>query len=92
MSFQEEKNINICENYYNFIKQLSEDYLKYITNYKIASIDYLKKISLNHEKYSSKLTEVDEELININSTHIISVTSIIPKVVEQQITGLNDFL
>ena len=92
MSFQEEKNINICENYYNFIKQLSEDYLKYITNYKIASMDYLKKISLNHEKYSSKLTEVDEELININSTHIISVASIIPKVVEQQISGLNDFL
>jgi hypothetical protein len=92
MSFQEEKNINICENYYNFIKQLSEDYLKYITNYKIASIDYLKKISLNHEKYSSKLSEVDEELLSINSTHIISVTSIIPKVVEQQITGLNDFL
>ena len=92
MSFQEEKNINICENYYNFIKQLSEDYLKYITNYKIASIDYLKKISLNHEKYSSKLTDVDEELVNINSTHIISVTSIIPKVVEQQISGLNDFL
>jgi hypothetical protein len=92
MSFQEEKNINICENYYNFIKQLSEDYLKYITNYKIASIDYLKKISLNHEKYSLKLTEVDEDSININSTHIISVTSIIPKVVEQQISGLNDFL
>ena len=92
MSFQEEKNINICENYYNFIKQLSEDYLKYITNYKIASTDYLKKISLNHEKFSSKLTEVEEELKNINSTHIISLTSIIPKVVGQQISSINDFL
>ena len=92
MSFQEEKNINICEKYYNFIKQLSEDYLKYITNYKIASTDYLKKLSLNHEKFSSKLMEVSDELKSINSTHIISLTSIIPKVVEQQITNINYFL
>ena len=52
-----EENINITDNYYNFIKQISEDYLKYIINYKIATSEYLKKITTNHEKYNPKLSE-----------------------------------
>lgn len=36
--FPEEENINITENYYIFLKQLSEDYLKYISNYKVAQM------------------------------------------------------
>ena len=42
-SFPEEENINITDNYYTPIKQLSEDFLKYITNYKTATSDYIKK-------------------------------------------------
>ena len=39
----QEENLIITDNYYYFIKQLSEDYLKYIINYKIATNEYLKK-------------------------------------------------
>ena len=52
---QEEENINITEKYYNFLKQLSEDYLKYLMNYKTATGEYLRKLALNQEKYRPKL-------------------------------------
>ena len=91
-SFQEEENINISENYFNFIKQLSEDYLKYITNYKVATEEYLKKLASIQEKYGSRLLETNDHLKKINSNHIISLTSIIPKVVEQQIINIEFFV
>ena len=87
-----EENINITDNYYTFIKQLTEDFLKYITNYKLSTGEYLKKISLNHEKYSPRLIEIKEQLKNINVGHIISVTSIVPKVIEQQIINIEYFV
>ena len=91
-TFQEEENLNIAENYFNFIKLLSEDYLKYITNYKIITADYLKKLELIHEKYSPRLLEANNQLKNVNSSHIISLTSIIPKVVDQQIKNNEIFV
>ena len=83
-----EENINITDNYYTSIKQLTEDFLKYITNYKLSTGEYLKKISLNHEKYSPRLVGVKDQLKNINTSHIISITSIVPKVIEQQIINI----
>jgi len=87
-----EENIIICDNYSIFLKQISEDFIKYITNYKIATSDYLKKIELNQEKYSPKLLEGNDQLKNINIKHIISLTSIIPKVIEQQIINIDYFV
>ena len=89
---QEEENINITDKYYNFIKQLSEDYLKYLINYKTATGEYLKKLTLNQEKLSPKLLEIAGELKTINTSHIIALSSIIPKVVEQQIINIEFFL
>ena len=87
-----EENIIITDNYYIFLKQISEEYLKYITNYKIATGEYLKKISINQQKYSPKLLENNTQLKDINSNHIISLTSIVPKVVEQQMINIEYFV
>ena len=87
-----EENIIISDNYYIFLKQICEEYLKYITNYKLATGDYLKKITLNHEKYSPKLLETNPQLKDINSNHILSLTSIVPKVVEQQMINIEYFV
>ena len=87
-----EEDIIITDNYYIFLKQISEEYLKYITNYKIATGEYLKKISINQQKYSPKLLENNTQLKNINSNHIISLTSIVPKVVEQQMINIEYFV
>ena len=56
MSFSSElKNINIALTYYSFIKEIFDDYIKYITNYRLITIEYIKRITQFQEKYSSKL-------------------------------------
>ena len=89
---QEEENINITEKYYNFLKQLSEDYLKYLMNYKTATGEYLRKLALNQEKYRPKLLEITDQIKDININHIMALSSIIPKVLEQQIINIEFFL
>ena len=88
----QEPNINLSEKFYTFIKQLSEDYIKYINNYKIATGDYLNKIAINHEKYNPRLIESKNQLKNIVSGKIISIATIIPKVIEQQIINIEYFV
>ena len=87
----QERNLNISEKYYSSIKQLSEDCIKYLYNYKIATGDYLKKIMINHDKYYPRLFEIKNQLKNIDS-NIISLATIIPKVVEQQIINIGYFV
>ena len=90
-SYPEEENLNITDNYYNFLKQISEDYLKYITYYKIATNDYLKKIATLNEKYNQKFIEGRDQK-ELKKDHIIKLVSTIPKIVEQQITNIEYFV
>ena len=90
----EEKNFKITNNYYQAIKQISEEYKLYINNLKLISIDYIKKLKQNNEKFNSENLETKyEELYkHINLKHITSMTSIIPSVIDQQITNLDFFV
>ena len=90
-SYPEEENLNITDNYYSFLKQKSEDYLKYITNYKIATNEYLKKLTMNHEKYNQRLIEGKDQK-ELKKEHIIKLVSTIPKIVEEQITNIGYFV
>jgi len=47
------KNINISIDYFIFIKGVFADYLQYIMNYKIITNEYIKKLELFQEKFSS---------------------------------------
>ena len=87
----QEENLIITDNYYYFIKQLTEDYLKYIINYKIATNEYLKKISTNHEKFNPKLFEVKDKK-NLNKEYLTKLVSIIPKIIEQQMINIENFV
>ena len=87
--FSHEENINISENYFFATKQISEDFIKYITNYRIASGDFLKKIVTNQEKFNQKILELKDQLKNIEPGNLISLSSLIPKVVEQQIINID---
>ena len=84
-----EENINISENYFFATKQMSEDFIKYITNYRIASGDFLKKIVTNQEKFNQKILELKDQLKDIEPGNLISLSSLIPKVVEQQIINID---
>ena len=95
ISLPEEKNFKLTNNYYLVIKQISEDFIKYITNFKIISQDYLKKIVQNNEKFNSEyLGNKLEELgfKNLDLKHIMSITTLIPSVIEQQIINLEFFI
>ena len=89
--YPEEENLNITDNYYNFLKQLSEDYIKYITNYKVATSEYLKKITTNHEKYNPRLLEMKDQ-DKMKREHITKLVSTIPKVINQQIINIGYFI
>ena len=95
ISLPEEKNFKLTNNYYLVIKQISEDFIKYITNFKIISQDYLKKLVQNNEKFNSEyLGNKLEELgfKNLDLKHIMSITTLIPSVIEQQIINLEFFI
>jgi hypothetical protein len=90
--YPEEENIILLDNYYTNVKQISEDYLKYITNYKIATGEYLKKLLLNQEKFRPRLIEPVDQPKHINIGHLISIASIVPKVIDQQIINIEYFV
>ena len=90
--YPEEENIILLDNYYTNVKQISEDYLKYITNYKIATGEYLKKLLLNQEKFRPRLLEPVDQPKHINIGHLISIASIVPKVIDQQIINIEYFV
>ena len=89
------ENINIATNYFNFIKEIFDDYIKYISNYRLVTLEYIKKLGLFQEKYSSKLLKKDINNIkyqNLNTGHIYVITSPIPKIINKQIENLNLFI
>ena len=95
ISLPEEKNFKITNNYYQVIKQISEEFKIYLSNLKLISVDYIKKLKQNNEKFSSSSLENKYEQLgykHVNLKHIISITSIIPSVIEQEMTNLDFFV
>ena len=91
----EVENMNISIEYYDFIKQMYENLTKYIKAYKSETNDYYKKILKIHDKYYPKLSTIKEELkkkLTIKTNHIISLSSKVPKIINQQIINLKYFI
>ena len=91
----EVENMSISINYYEFIKQIYENLTKYIKSYKSETNDYYKKINKLQEKYFPKLSTVKEEfkkMTNIKTNHILSLSSKVPKIINQQILNLKYFV
>ena len=98
MSFPlpEEDNFKMTDNYYLFIKQISEDFSKYIINFKMISNEYLKKLNSNNEKFNLSFLEKKFGMLGfskeLNFKHILTISTIIPTVIEQQIINLDYFV
>ena len=91
----EEENFKITDNYYLAIKQISEDFIRYITNFKIYSNEYIRKISAINEKFNIKnMSKIYKEMgyDKINMDHLILLSSIIPSIIEQQIINFDFFI
>ena len=94
-SFPEEDNLKISNKYYLVIKQISEDFIKYISNFKLYSYEYIGKLAVNNKKFNKEyLTKIYKEkgYNKLNLNHIILMSSIIPSIIEQQIINLNYFI
>ena len=86
------QNITISTNYFNFIKEIFDDYIKYISNYRIITSEYIKKLTLFQEKSSLKLLGKEiynNQYENISKSHIYKITSVVPKIIDKQIENLN---
>ena len=96
MNFEcsEFENINITTNYYEFIKQIFEHVAKYIKKYKEETNEYYNKLTKIQEKYYSKLNGVEQlkKINNIETNHIISLSSKIYTIINIQILNLQVFL
>ena len=91
----EVENMTISINYYEYIKQMYESLTKYIKSYKNETNDYYKKVAKVHEKYYPRLSGIKEELkkyTNIKTNHIISLSTKVPKIINQQIINLQYFI
>ena len=89
------ENINTSINYFCFIKEVFDDYMQCINNYKVITNDYLKKLMMLQDKFKYKLTGKEKDNTkykNVNTNHIFSLTSPISKIIEKQIENLQMFI
>lgn len=89
------ENINTSINYFCFIKEVFDDYMQCINNYKVITNDYLKKLMMLQDKFKYKLTGKEKDNTkykNVNKNHIFSLTSPISKIIDKQIENLQMFI
>ena len=89
------ENINISIDYFSFIKEVFNDYLQYIFNYKTITNEYIQKLEIFHEKYSDKLLGNDLDTTkykNVNTKHVFSFTSPLIKIIGKHIEYLKIFM
>lgn len=88
-------NMNISREYFSFIKDIYNDYIKYIKQYKSISSEYLKKMQQLQEKYSFQLIDLNKnkkKYSNINTKFIFSITSTVPRILAQLIQNMDLFI
>ena len=73
-------NMNISLDYFNSIKSVSDDLIKYFKGYKQLNQDYMKKLQSFHSNYKKKFSNTE----NPKTSQIIStLTSQLNKLIEQ---------
>ena len=85
------ENMNISINYFDFIKEVFENNIKYISNYRNVTNEYLTKLCQFQDKYGPMLIGRDKDISkykNINTSHIYSLISPIQKIMTKQIENL----
>ena len=88
------ENINTSVNYFCFIREVFDDYMQCIINYKVITSDYLKKLAMLQDKFKYKLTGKEKDNTkykNINTNHIFTLTSPVSKIIDKQIEALQMF-
>ena len=85
------ENIKKAMTYYDFIKEVFEDYIEYITNYIEITSEYVKQLNEFKEKFNHKLNGKDKNKAkykSINTSKIYSIVSPITKLINKQIESM----
>ena len=88
-------NYNLSNGYYRLISEIFEEELKYIRGYKTLINEYFKKSLELQITSGAKLGRPPESFANatwIDSSPIIKLTQIIPKIIQKQIENLKNFI
>ena len=82
--------------YFVFIKEVFNDYLQYISNYKAITNEYIQKLEIFHERFSDRLLGQDNnnniKNKNMNTSHIYSFINPLIKIIGKQIEYLRIFM
>ena len=85
--------IDLSKDYYFLIKDTFNEYSKYIRQYKIISMNFIKKLSQFQEKFSQPLLDLDRmknKYKNIKIKDIYELISLFPKIVQKLIDSFNN--
>ena len=83
------ENMKISISYYNFIKEVFEDYINSVSYYKDITNDYKKKLEKFQIEFGENLIEkYNIKYKEINKSHTYSIISSITKLVKKQIEQL----
>lgn len=80
------------KDYYFFIKDVFNDYSKYVKQYKIILSSFTKKLIQFQEKFGEPLLDLDKiksKYRNIKINSIYDMISVVPKIVERMIDNFN---
>ena len=85
--------LDLSKDYYFLIKDTFNEYSKYIRQYKIISMNFIKKLSQFQEKFSLPLLDLDRmknKYKNIKIKDIYELISLFPKIVQKLIDSFNN--
>ena len=84
--------LDLSKDYYFLIKDTFNEYAKYIKQYKIISINFVKKLSQFQEKFGQPLLDLEKmknKYKNVKIKDIYELISLFPKIVQKLINSFN---
>ena len=84
--------LDLSKDYYFLIKDTFNEYSKYIKQYKIISVNFVKKLSQFQEKFGQPLLDLEKmknKYKNIKIKDIYELISLFPKIVQKLINSFN---
>ena len=88
-------NYNISTGYYRLVTEVFEEEIKYIREYKTLVNEYFKKSLALQVSSGSKLGKLPDNFANatwLDSSEILKLSQLIPKIIQKQIENLKKFM
>ena len=88
-------NMNITLNYYDNLKILVDNHLNYLKTYKVLTTEYYNKLIVFHQDHINKKEKIISQISkikNIDLTHNINISEIVPRITTLYLENLKYFI